>query len=486
MKCVQKDRDLWRVYVGSKESRSQLLTEGIDLRNTNVKVYDTNPYSAGISSRDENVLKITIIGVPLSVDDKEVTKMLQEFNVSFTSDLKYEKIRHPVTRRMTSILNGNRFIYIKALNEGVFLPRTSVCAGLRCSIYHYGQPSTRRTPRCMNCWEESHYTKECPNKKRCKVCKSEGHEPGNCECEYYTEATSDVIPFAGSDNCLSNFFPCDLKLFGVNHRSAEHAFQYVKAMRSGDLPRASAIQVAKSALDAKKIGKQVVPSPSFSTNQTQIMTEIIKAKAEQVPVFAEYLKKHENNRVFVETTYDNFWASGLDKEATMHTCTDAWPGANKLGLIISEIASCLRQSTSSSQSPQSHSLQSPQPQSPQPQSPQSPQPQSPQPQSPQPQSSQPLSPQSDQSTPVKKTRSQQATLTQSNPKERTKPQQTTRAQTTPKERTKSHQTTLPQMAIRERTRSQQATLTQMKSGAPGTKSSPKNNTHDTKSRTGKG
>ena len=92
LKCVQKDRDLWRVYVGSKESRSQLLTEGIDLRNTNVKVYDTNPYSAGISSPDENVLKITIKGVPLSVDDKEVTKMLQEFNVSFTSDLKHEKI----------------------------------------------------------------------------------------------------------------------------------------------------------------------------------------------------------------------------------------------------------------------------------------------------------------------------------------------------------------------------------------------------------
>ena len=215
----------------------------------------------------------------------------------------------------------------------------------------------------MNCWEESHYTKECPNKKRCKVCKSEGHEPGNCECEYYTETASDVIPFAGQDNCLSNFFPCDLKLFGVNHKSAEHAFQYVKAMRSGDLPRASAIQVAKSALDAKKIGKLVVPSPSFSTNQIQIMTEIIKAKAEQVPVFAEYLKRHENSHVFVETTYDNFWASGLDKDATIHTYVEAWPGANKLGRIMTEIASCLRQPPSSPQSPQ--------PQSPQQQSPQS-------------------------------------------------------------------------------------------------------------------
>lgn len=144
--CVQKDRDLWRIYVKSKESRSKILTEGIDIRNTNVKVYDTNPYSAGLNDPSDNVIKITVKGVPLSVDDNEVLNMLKNFNVSFTSDIKYEKIRHPVTRKMTSILNGNRFIYVKALDEGVFLPRTSTCAGLRCSIYHHGQPSTKHNP----------------------------------------------------------------------------------------------------------------------------------------------------------------------------------------------------------------------------------------------------------------------------------------------------------------------------------------------------
>lgn len=429
LKCVQKDRDLWRIYVGSMESRSKLLTEGIDLRSKNVRVYDTNPYSAGISNPTENVLKITIKGVPLSVDDNEVIKMLQEFNLTLTSDLKYEKIRHPVTRKMTGILNGNRFIYTKALDEGIFLPRTAICAGLRCTIYHYGQPSTKRTPRCMNCWEENHYTKECPNNKRCKICKSEGHEPGNHECEYYTESAPNVIPFAGQDNCLSNFFPCDLQLFGVNHKSAEHAFQYVKAMRSGDLQRASAIQIAKSALDAKKIGKHVLPSPSFSLNQIQIMTEIIEAKAEQVPVFADSLKTQKRNHVFVESTYDDFWASGLDKDATIHTCAEAWPGTNKLGCILSEIASRLRQP--------------------------------------------PNRPQSLQTTPIEKTRSQQINLEQNTPKDRTRSKQATLTQT--------------QTTPRERTRSQQATLTQMKSVVSGTKTaSPKGNAFDSKNRGGKG
>lgn len=165
VKCVQKDRDLWRIYVDSTESRSQLLAQGIDLRNTNIRVYDTNPYSAGISSPSENVLKITVKGVPLSVDDNEVIKMLNDFNVSFTSELKYENIRHPITRKMTCILNGNRFIYAKSLAEGTFLPRTATCAGLRCFIYHYGQPSAKRTPRCTNCWEEHHFSKTALTQK---------------------------------------------------------------------------------------------------------------------------------------------------------------------------------------------------------------------------------------------------------------------------------------------------------------------------------
>ena len=199
-------------------------------------------------------------------------------------------IRNPVTKKMTGFLNGNRFIYVKPLSDGMFLPRTATCAGLRCSIYHQGQPSTKRTPRCTNCWEHTHYTNQCPNNKRCKGFKQEGHTPGAGECEFFTEPSHKVIPFVGQDNCLSNFFPCDINVFGVMHKSAEHAFQYVKAMRSGDIPRATAIQAAKSALDAKKIGKLVTPSPSFTSNQIELMSEILNAKCNQVPVFAETLK----------------------------------------------------------------------------------------------------------------------------------------------------------------------------------------------------
>ena len=39
LKCVQKDRDLWRLYVGSIDSRHKLLSEGFELRNLSVKAF---------------------------------------------------------------------------------------------------------------------------------------------------------------------------------------------------------------------------------------------------------------------------------------------------------------------------------------------------------------------------------------------------------------------------------------------------------------
>ena len=74
LKCVQRDRDLWRLYVDSVDSRNKLLSEGFEIRNVNVRRFEVNAYSAGTSSQKGNVLKITVKGIPLSVEDKEILK----------------------------------------------------------------------------------------------------------------------------------------------------------------------------------------------------------------------------------------------------------------------------------------------------------------------------------------------------------------------------------------------------------------------------
>ena len=46
--CIQLERDLWRVYLKSKESRSVLIVEGFEIRNITAQVYESNPYSTAV------------------------------------------------------------------------------------------------------------------------------------------------------------------------------------------------------------------------------------------------------------------------------------------------------------------------------------------------------------------------------------------------------------------------------------------------------
>lgn len=66
-----------------------------------------------------------------------------------------------------------------------------------------------------------------------------------------------VAAFNGENNILSNFYPCDLNVFEVQHKSARHAFHYAKSLRCGDLKAAKSIYEAKDALPAKLIRDEV-------------------------------------------------------------------------------------------------------------------------------------------------------------------------------------------------------------------------------------
>ena len=89
------------------------------------------------------MLRITVKGVPLSVDDGEITKMLEKCNA--TSGIKYEKIRDPETRKMTGILNGNRFIYhVKQFEEGKILTEDQPLR--RTTVFHLSLWATQSKP----------------------------------------------------------------------------------------------------------------------------------------------------------------------------------------------------------------------------------------------------------------------------------------------------------------------------------------------------
>lgn len=100
IKCIQLDRNLWRIYFTDKQSRDSILCEGFDFKNHHISVYDSNPYSAGLEHPSGESLKVTICGVPLSVDDSAILEMLSKLGAHPKSELKYEKIRNPANNKM--------------------------------------------------------------------------------------------------------------------------------------------------------------------------------------------------------------------------------------------------------------------------------------------------------------------------------------------------------------------------------------------------
>lgn len=145
---------------------------------TFVSLCIANPYSSGATSVSQQTLKIRICGLPLSVDESAVHEMINKLKVKLTSKILYEKILHPVENKMTSILNVTRFMYIEPLPAGESLPKSNTYAGLRCKIFHFGQPKINHTRRCTDCWKTVHTKSICKNDSCCKVCQKPGQLPG--------------------------------------------------------------------------------------------------------------------------------------------------------------------------------------------------------------------------------------------------------------------------------------------------------------------
>ena len=135
----------------------------------------------------------------------------------------------------------------------------------------------------------------------------------------------------------------------MSHKSAEHAYQYIKSLRCGNLESANKIKDAPDALSAKRLGDKVKPNEQWVTTEREVMAEIIENKCVQVSEFKGKLRAAKQNTVFVETTFSDKWGSGLDRNGTINTKIDKWPGENVLGVIIGTIAKKVRKRKKSDQ-----------------------------------------------------------------------------------------------------------------------------------------
>lgn len=309
---------VWRLYFTSKQARTDMLLR-LELRIMDVPVhlYDTNPAATGQSSPDDTREKITVKYLPMSVNNDELTRFLEERDIKLTSEVKYARARDK-NGKLTSYKTGDRYCFAVAPIKPL-LPRNVKIAGIRCKIFHNGQFLTE-----------------------CKVCGVTGHKAGSSSCEGYNEEKN-ITAFKGHKHVLSNYFKCKVNAFGKTFPGGiEFAYQWKKASDCGRNELAQHILNASHAGEAKSIA-QALPeemSEAWEMKSEKTMMHLLELKAKQCPEFRQALLQSE--KYIAEGTADRRWGTGLTPEQTMSTKPSHWPGKNTMGTLLMDLREKLK------------------------------------------------------------------------------------------------------------------------------------------------
>ena len=130
---------------------------------------------------------------------------------------------------------------------------------------------------------------------------------------------------------LSNFSPAEVILDGKKYPTVEHAFQAAKTL---DLKDRKVIQTARTAADAKRIGRTVNLRKDWESSKLTTMTLLLIQKFYRGE--NKELLKETGTQMLVEHNYwhDNYWGS-----CTCPKCRDH--GTNMLGKLLMTIRDVL-------------------------------------------------------------------------------------------------------------------------------------------------
>ena len=310
---------LWKIYTVNIESRTSLLSKGINFRGRHVTLHDSNPYINPPEYLPSE--KVIIKDIPLDVDNSEIKLYLESKQVAMTSDIKYCTIMRP-DRTWSDYRNGDRYVYVRTPLLPV-LPRIAVIAGYKCRIIHRSQ------------------------KDICKSCRQLGHKCGDEVCPALLSRDRENYSFRGYRMTLSNMWPCNISYDGKHFKTLEHAYQWKKAKSLGYDNVANAIHHARHGGAAKGIADEWIPYMeaeewSRSTDAKQVMEDLLSIKARNNTFFYEL---HSTGKsVIVEATTDLYWASGIpDPNVAAVTNSQFWQGENMLGTLLMKLRDATRE-----------------------------------------------------------------------------------------------------------------------------------------------
>ena len=136
-----------------------------------------------------------------------------------------------------------------------------------------------------------------------------------------------IKSFRGSNEFLSNMYPCWAWLDGVSYPSVEHAFQAAKTL---DLEKRRLFQVCPVKA-AKKEGRLVDLRPDWEKVKLDIMYSLLKSKFSDAELKQKLLETGDKQLIEGNTWNDTYW--GVCKGV----------GENHLGKLLMQVRSELRE-----------------------------------------------------------------------------------------------------------------------------------------------
>ena len=199
----------------------------IDVDNVSIALYKHFP----ITKPPPNE-RITFRGLPFWVTDDDILMYVRSLpGVVVKSGVISSRLRD-MNNKLTKFFSGDRFVFVKGKLTHAFHSH-AIIRNAKCRIWHKSQEVA------------------------CKRCRRLGHTYNNTEaCKAYKHG-DDVINIRSPKNVLSNFYPCNMKIYEQDFRSSEHAYQwrFLKYLELDDL--ANEVLAARSPADAKEIAWRV-------------------------------------------------------------------------------------------------------------------------------------------------------------------------------------------------------------------------------------
>ena len=142
----------------------------------------------------------------------------------------------------------------------------------------------------------------------------------------------DKVYFHGETDILSNFYACTIHFDNWDFGSAEHLYQYCKALFHKDFDKADDISKARNAVIAKRVSKKINVCQKWHEHKFEVMKKILRVKSDQCKEFRERLLE-TGQRPLIHDLPDPVWGWGVTGS-----------GQNKNGKLLEELRSELSES----------------------------------------------------------------------------------------------------------------------------------------------